>query len=207
MTARRQPRARRLDRAAFDQPTLRVARELLGKFLVRQRGARRSEAMIVEVEAYRGPKDAAAHTFGGRRTRRVEPLYGHGGTAYVYLVYGLHWLLNFSTAGQGRPEGVLVRGVVADLARRRVPVLGPGKVTRLLEIDGALDGVDVATSGELWVEDRGVVVPAKCVRSGPRIGVDYAGEFWAARPWRLRIDLERCPSLSPPNSASGPLAK
>jgi DNA-3-methyladenine glycosylase len=87
----------RLDRGAFNRPTLVVARELLGKFIVHRRAGRVVHAMIAEVEAYRGPMDRASHAYGGRRTARVEPLYRDGGTAYVYLVYGLHWLLNFST--------------------------------------------------------------------------------------------------------------
>jgi DNA-3-methyladenine glycosylase len=99
----------RLDRGVFNRPTLQVARDLLGKFIVRNDRGRRLSAMITEVEAYRGPRDRACHAYGGRRTPRVEPLYGDGGTVYVYLVYGMHWLLNFSTAGAEKPEGVLVR--------------------------------------------------------------------------------------------------
>ncbi len=179
----------RLERADFERPTLRVARDLLGKFVVRSRDGNRLAAMIVEVEAYKGPLDAAAHTFGGRRTARVEPLYGAGGTAYVYLVYGLHWLLNFSTAGREKPEGVLVRGIVIDPFGEAELVAGPGRVTRQLGIDRSLDGVDVTASNELWVEDRGVRIPPRRVRKGPRIGVDYAGPHWAAMPWRFWIDV------------------
>jgi DNA-3-methyladenine glycosylase len=143
--------------------------------------------MIAEVEAYKGPADRAAHTAGGRRTARVEPLYGHGGTMYVYLCYGIHWLLNFSTAGHGRPEGVLIRSVLAGPAGAEQPVTGPGNVTRHLKIGKALDGVDATRSRELWIEDRGARIPARRVRTGPRIGVDYAGRYWAAKPWRFRI--------------------
>jgi 3-methyladenine DNA glycosylase Mpg len=105
----------RLGREDFNRPTLHVARDLLGKVIaVRAGGGRVRRGMIVETEAYRGPRDLASHAAGGRRTRRVEPLYGEGGTVYVYLVYGIHWLLNFATAGAGLPEGVLIRGVLAD---------------------------------------------------------------------------------------------
>ncbi|MFN0039475.1 MAG: DNA-3-methyladenine glycosylase, partial [Burkholderiales bacterium] len=89
---------RRLVRSDFNRPTLDVARSLLGKFIVCTAGRHTVLAMITELEAYKGPRDRAAHSFGGRRTRRVEPLYGEGGTVYVYLIYGLHWMLNFSTA-------------------------------------------------------------------------------------------------------------
>jgi DNA-3-methyladenine glycosylase len=180
----------RLDRDAFNRPTLQVARDLLGKFIVRRLGRRHLSAMITEVEAYKGPRDRACHTFGGRRTRRVEPLYGEGGTVYVYLVYGMHWLLNFSTAGRDRPEGVLVRSVLPHANGERKPVIGPGRVTRYLQIDKRLDGTDAAGPGEMWLEDRGVRVPAGSVRRGPRVGVDFAGPYWAGRPWRFWIDVE-----------------
>lgn len=183
-------RGRRLDRSAYDRPTLEVARDLLGKFIVRPSRGGCLEAMITEVEAYKGPRDLASHAARGRRTPRVEPLYGAGGTVYVYLVYGLHWMLNFSTAGAGRPEGVLVRGVAAAPFEARHLLAGPGKVTRHLAIDKTLDGLDATTSDAIWLEDRGVRVPTRHIRSGPRIGVEYAGPYWAARPWRFRVDVE-----------------
>lgn len=179
--------SRRFDRSDFNRPTLRVARGLLGKFIVRRYRGRLVHAMIAETEAYRGPRDLASHAAGGRRTARVEPLYGDGGTVYVYLVYGLHWLLNFSTAGRGRPEGILIRGIVVDPGGEHRLVAGPGRVTRHLKIDKKLDGADVTGSREMWLEDRGVRVTAKHVGTGPRVGVDYAGPYWAARPWRFRL--------------------
>jgi len=178
----------RLTRASFNQPTLRVSRDLLGKFIVHRHRGRELAAMITEVEAYKGPKDRAAHTFGGRRTARVEPLYADGGTAYVYLVYGIHWLLNFSTAGAGNPEGVLIRGVLtADAAKPRL-LSGPGRVTAYLRIDRRLDHVDATRSAVMWLEDRGIRVAARRIRTGARVGIDYAGEYWAARRWRFWID-------------------
>jgi len=179
----------RLDRAIFNRPTLRVARDLLGKFIVRRHRGRELAAMITETEAYRGPRDRASHAFGGRRTARVEPLYADGGTAYVYLVYGMHWLLNFSTAGAGKPEGVLIRGVLSGGAGERTLVSGPGRVTAHLRVDRRLDHVDVTQSIHMWVEDRGIRVPARRIIAGPRVGIDYAGVYWAARRWRFRIDL------------------
>jgi DNA-3-methyladenine glycosylase len=182
------PRACRLGRAFFNRPTLTVARDLLGKYLVRHERGRTFAAMIVETEAYKGPVDRAAHTHGGRRTPRVEPLWADGGTSYVYLCYGIHWLLNFSTAGAEKPEGVLIRGIATGTAGPPAFLLGPGKVTRHLKIDRRLDHLDVTTSDRLWVEDRGVGIPPRRVRRGPRVGVDYAGPHWAARPWRFWID-------------------
>ena len=182
--------AARLGREAFNRPTLAVARDLLGKFIVHRRGRSVRSAMITEVEAYKGPQDLASHARGGRRTQRVEPLYGEGGTTYVYLVYGLHWLLNFATAGAEIPEAVLVRGVLAGTADAPEPVPGPGRVARHLRIDQRLDGLDATNSNRIWVEDRGIRVPARALRRGPRIGIDYSGPYWAARPWRFWIALD-----------------
>lgn len=178
---------RRLDRGAFNRPTLRVARDLLGKFIVRRHRGCLIEAMIIEVEAYRGPRDRASHAFGGRRTARVEPLYGDGGTAYVYLAYGMHWLLNFSTAGMGKPEGVLIRGILGADDQQRKQVSGPGRVTTYLRVDRRVDRIDATRSPELWLEDRGIRVPARRIMTGPRVGIDYAGAYWAARRWRFWI--------------------
>ena len=193
---------RRLGRSAFNRPTLRVARDLLGKVIVRNYRGRRVLAVIAEVEAYKGPADNASHAAGGRRTPRVEPLYCDGGTVYVYLVYGLHWLLNFSTAGRGRPEGVLIRGIFSETANGRKLIAGPGNVTRHLKIGKRLDGTDATVSKELWLEDRGVRVPPGFVRSGPRIGVDYAGRYWAAKPWRFRLMGEAGPPAARGNRGS-----
>lgn len=181
---------RRLDRTAFNQSTLQVARDLIGKFILRSYRGRRISAMITEVEAYKGPKDRASHAYGGRHTPRVEALYADGGTVYVYLVYGMHWMLNFSTAGQGKPEGVLIRGILADPDGQRKLLAGPGRVTKYLRIDNKLDGADVIDSRQIWLEDRGVRIPAKSIRRGPRIGVDFAGPYWAARPWRFWIERD-----------------
>jgi DNA-3-methyladenine glycosylase len=182
---------RRLDRPFFNRPTLQVTRELLGKFIVRNYRGVRLIAMITEAEAYRGPRDRASHAYGGRRTPRVEPLYQEGGTAYVYLCYGMHWLLNFSSAGKGRPEGVLIRGILGCNAPEQVRLAGPGRVTRYLRIDKTLDGEDVTASKRMWIEDRRVRIAMRHVRTGPRVGVDYAGAYWAARPWRFWIDAPK----------------
>ena len=180
--------AARLGRTAFDRPTLTVARELLGKFIVHRHRGRERCGMITEVEAYKGPRDLASHAARGRRTPRVEPLYADGGVVYVYFVYGMHWLMNFSTCAAGKPEAVLIRGVAAETPAGTVSIEGPARVTRHLGVDQALDGVDATTSRRLWVEDRGVRVPGATVRRGPRVGIDYAGPYWAARPWRFWID-------------------
>ena len=192
----------RLARADFNRPTLDVARALLGKVIVRRVDRVEIAGMISEVEAYKGPLDRAAHTWGGRRTSRVLPLYGDGGTIYVYLVYGVHWLLNFSTAGSDIPEGVLIRGLLAETASGVRRIHGPGLVTRHLRIDGTLSGHDATTSDALWIEDHGVRVPPAMIRRGPRVGVDYAGAYWAARPWRFWIAPDFAPTAQRKTTAS-----
>lgn len=184
----------RWERDTFNRPTLHVARALIGTYIVRSVGGRRISAMITETEAYKGPRDAASHAYNGRRTARVEPLYRDGGTTYVYLVYGMHWLLNFSTAGAEKPEGVLIRAVAVEHGDEWELVVGPGRVTRALRIDKKLDGIDATVSTDLWLEDRGVRVPPRFIVKGPRIGVDYAGPYWAARPWRFWVDAETLPA-------------
>lgn len=181
---------RRLARADFNQPTLQVARALIGRFIVRRIGRTAIAAMITEVEAYKGPRDLAAHSAGGRRTARVEPLYGEGGTVYVYFIYGMHWMLNFAAAGKELPEGVLIRGILAPGPDGWHYLAGPGRVTRFLQVDAALRGADATTDRRIWIEDRHVRIAQRRIHHGPRIGVDYAGPYWAARPWRYRIDRE-----------------
>jgi DNA-3-methyladenine glycosylase len=181
----------RLGRSAFNRPTLQVARGLLGKVIVRRHRGREIAGMITEVEAYKAPRDRASHAFGGRRTARVEPLYADGGTAYVHLVYGLHWLLNLSTVGEGKPEGVLIRGILACTAPQRTLLSGPGRVGAYLRIDKRIDHTDVTQSTRLWLEDRQIHVPSGRVRIGPRIGIAYAGPYWAARRWRFWIDMHK----------------
>jgi DNA-3-methyladenine glycosylase len=181
----------RIGRDFFNRPTLTVAPGLLGKFIVRHHEDRQCAAMITEIEAYKGPRDAAAHTHGGRRTSRVEPLYAEGGTAYVYLIYGMHWMLNFSTVGAEIPEGVLIRGVLPENSGKAI--LGPGRVCKHLAIDKSLSGIDAITAEQLWLEDRGVVIPKSRIVRGPRVGIDYAGPYWAARPWRFSIDTSSGP--------------
>jgi DNA-3-methyladenine glycosylase len=180
----------RLTRDDFNRPTLQVARALLGKALVRNHRGRRYAALITEVEAYKAPRDRASHAYGGLRSKRVEPIYGDGGTAYVYLCYGVHWLLNIATAGKDKPECVLIRGVVADPLGERRPISGPGRVTRFFNVDKRLDHADLTASDKMWVEEWGIQVPAYSVHRGPRVGVEYAGSYWAMRPWRFWIELK-----------------
>jgi DNA-3-methyladenine glycosylase len=155
--------------------TVRHARALLGKFLVR---AGHAPHMITEVEAYDGERDLACHARAGR-TRRTEVLYGAGGVWYVYLCYGIHEMLNLVVGPKDWPAAILIRGLDG--------VSGPGRVTKKLGINRTLNG-GVAALGELWIEDHGIRVPAKIINAGPRVGVDFAGPVWSKKPWRFRFD-------------------
>jgi DNA-3-methyladenine glycosylase len=174
-----------------------VARFFLGKFLCVQAPDGYAEGMITETEAYGGPRDAASHAFGNRRTARTEIMFAPGGAAYVYLCYGMHRLFNIVTGPLDSPQAVLVRAVRImegrELVRRRRRGVaekdwasGPGRVCAALGIEMGHNRHDLL--GEtIWIEDRGVVPPRREVRRTPRIGVNYAGA-WALKPWRFVWD-------------------
>lgn len=172
----------------FARDTLTVARELLGKVLVRELDGRRLWGRLVEVEAYCGPEDRAAHSFRGR-TPRTEVMFGPPGHAYVYFVYGMHYCMNFVTQPEGQPQAVLVRALEPGPGMGRCS--GPALVCRSLEIDRSLNGAPLVPPA-LYVVDDGFTPSG--ILATPRIGVDYSGE-WAARPWRFCVDS---PHLSRP---------
>ncbi len=183
-----------LERAWFDRPARQLALDLLGSRLVHDSPDGTVGGCIVEVEAYRGPEDRAAHSSRGR-TARNAVMFGPPGHLYVYLVYGLHHCLNVVAGPGDKPEAVLVRAIAidqgVDLARRRRGprahperlASGPGNVGRAFDIDLGLNGVDLL-AGPVRIEPRAGRRPS--TRSGPRIGVEYAGT-WAARPLRFWI--------------------
>ena len=174
----------------FARDTIEVARDLLGKVLVRDvAGSSRIWGRLVEVEAYLGPDDRAAHSFGGRRSPRNEVMYGVAGHAYVYLTYGMHHCLNFVTREAGLPQAVLVRALEPGPGVDRCG--GPGLVCRALDIDRKLNGVPLAPP-TLYVVDDGE--PARRIFTTPRIGVENSGD-WAPRPLRFCWDS---PHLSRP---------
>lgn len=187
-----------------DSDVVTVARRLLGRLLVvPTRGGQRVSGIIVETEAYRGPEDRASHAFGGRRTARTETMYGRGGTAYVYFVYGMYYQFNVVTAGADVPHAVLVRALeplegVRVMRRRRGGgtdrslTSGPGKLCIALGIDRRLDRADLL-GDRIWIEE-GRRIPASRIASGPRVGIDYA-EAWVDRPWRFW--LRDSPFVSP----------
>lgn len=170
--------AKVLTKKFFDRPTLEVAQELLGKFLVRKYQGTIISSMITEVEAYDGPHDKAAHGSKGL-TPRNKALFGEAGHWYVYFIYGIYWMLNTVCGKEGYPAGVLIRGV-QDIS-------GPGRLTRLFYIDGSFNGRSISKSSDLWIEDRGLKVNDKQIVRSKRIGVDYAGKYWAGRLYRFNL--------------------
>ena len=182
-----------------------VARDLLGKVLCTRLNGQPTKAIIVETEAYAGVTDKASHAYGGRRTKRTEPIYGQGGTAYVYLCYGLHHLFNVVTNQAETPHAVLIRagipvtGTGRMLKRRnrakvdKTLLAGPGSLAKALGITIEHTGLSLM-NGQIWIEDHGTDVADDAVTIGPRVGVDYAGED-ALRPYRFRLSILQAESL------------
>jgi DNA-3-methyladenine glycosylase len=200
-----------IDRFALmgDDP-ITVAKRLLGQRLVRVLNGERLAGIIVEVEAYLGAEDRAAHTYGGRRTARNESMYLPGGHAYVYFTYGAHYCLNVVCGGRDEGVAVLIRALEPTegvrtmfkhrLAARRTADLcsGPGKLAQALRIDRRLDGVDLTTNRELFIERlHKRALPGHLVESSQRIGLNptssWAGD-WHTR--HLRYFLRNNPNVS-----------
>lgn len=160
----------------FDREALTVARELIGTRLCRRLpdGAV-ARWTIDETEAYNGPEDGACHAHLNRRTKRTEVMFGPPGTTYIYLCYGIHWLLNLVTGPEGYPAAVLVRGAGE--------FDGPGKLTKALTISGELNALPLKRATGLWIETG--ETPPYPLEATPRIGIDYAGEPWISKPWRF----------------------
>jgi DNA-3-methyladenine glycosylase len=181
----------------YESDTITVARELLGKILVHETKEGTTTGRIVETEAYRGPEDQAAHSYGGRRTDRNEVMFGQKGRAYVYFIYGLYYCLNV-TAGNlsGKPEAVLIRALepVAgeeNMAKRRGGQAkfanltnGPGKLCMAMGISKAQNKTDL-TAPPLYIENA-PLIPQRDIVETTRVGVDYSGE-WKNKLWRFYI--------------------
>lgn len=157
----------------FNRDALEVAPELVGKIIAR----RLDDGTVIrerisETEIYRGEEDKGCHASKGR-TKRTELLYGESGVIYVYLCYGVHWLMNVITGEKEQPQGILFRcGEIYN---------GPGKLTKYLQIDGSFNGESFCGNSKIWLEDDGYRPKLK---TAPRVGIDYAGEYWKNKKWR-----------------------
>jgi len=200
-------RSRKLPREFYAQPVLTVARQCIGKILVHRTAEGEAAGRIVEAEAYRGPLDLAAHSARGLRTKRTNAMFGPPGHAYIYLLYGLSWAMNFVVASEGKPHAVLiralepVRGIDLMVRRRNKPATsrelsnGPGKLTSAMGITGTDYGRDLC-GDELFLEESDDQIPRGKIGRSPRINIDYAGE-WAALPWRFYQRGNRYVSVRP----------
>ncbi|HIE22666.1 MAG TPA: DNA-3-methyladenine glycosylase [Candidatus Korarchaeota archaeon] len=184
----------KLSRSFYERDAITVARELLGKLLIHESKEGRASGLIVETEAYMGIEDRASHSYGGRKTKRTAVLYGKPGTAYIYLVYGIHCLLNVVTGPEGVPMAVLIRalepreGIELMRVRRGIEEVrelckGPGSLTKAMGIRMELNGIDM-TGDILFIEDI-EYYPQEIIQT-TRIGVDYAGKD-ALKQWRFYI--------------------
>jgi DNA-3-methyladenine glycosylase len=163
-----------LDKTFFRRDVLEVAPELIGKTLVRKfENGDIKRYTITETEAYRGEEDLACHASKGR-TPRTEVMYHAGGKVYVYLIYGMYWMLNLVTGEPNHPSAVLIRGIEG--------FNGPGKVGRELGLDKSFYGEEITTSDRIWIENNGCEPPYLL---GTRVGIEYAGAEWAEKPWRF----------------------
>lgn len=166
----------RLSREFYTRDVLEVAPGLLGQLLVRKfDDGSIQKFMIHEVEAYRGEEDLACHASKGR-SKRTEIMYHEGGHLYVYLIYGMYWMLNIVTGKKENPQAVLIRGISN--------YTGPGKLAKNLKIDKTFYGMDLTSSELIWIEPD-LTTPGKNIITTPRIGIDYAGNIWKNKPWRF----------------------
>ncbi len=176
----------KLKRNFYTQDTLILARQLLGKYIVRKIGRKKLIGKIIETEAYIGPKDRASHAFAGKITTRNRAEWLVGGHIYIYLVYGMYWQLNISTSKAGKPECILVRALALEDGNLKL-ANGPGKLCLYLKLDKSFYGEDLTKSKRLWLEDRGEKVKKSDIITSARIGIDYAGSYWASRKWRFML--------------------
>lgn len=168
----------KLNKEFFIRDVLEVAPELLGKNIVIQTNNENLRSyMITEVEAYRGEEDKACHASKGR-TDRTDVMYWEGGVLYVYLIYGMYWMLNIVTGAKEYPQAVLIRGLER--------FSGPGKLTRELSIDGSYNKENIIHSSRIYLTDG--LNKKISFSTHPRIGIDYAGVYWKNKPWRYLIN-------------------
>lgn len=168
----------------FNRDTKIVAKDLLGKFLIKRIGKKKLALMINETEAYDGFKDKASHAFKGV-SKRTKVMFGNPGVFYVYLCYGMYFMLNIVTREKNYPAAVLIRGAVLDNFKNNLN--GPGKITKFLKIDKKLNSQKLNMKTGLWIEDRGVKIKKNEIKKTARVGVNYAGTVWSQKKLRFII--------------------
>lgn len=186
-----------LDIDFYKQDALTVARELIGKKLLRKIGDKKIISKIVETEAYLGPEDKASHAYNNKRTKRTETMFKEGGVAYIYLIYGMYYCLNVVTATKGKPEAVLIRAIEPlsgleivkenrQIKSEREEDLtnGPGKLCQALAVDEKLDGVKLIDKNSLYITEANKADFE--VAKAKRVNIDYAEEY-KDKLWRFYL--------------------
>lgn len=188
-----------LSREFFIRPPQNVARDLLGKQLIRILEGQRVGGIITDVEAYGGEQDLASHARSGM-TQRNKAMYGTAGFAYIYFTYGMHWMFNCVTGEPGCPSAVLIRAIKPveglDIIHSKRPNIqksqfcnGPAKLTKALAITGQFNGSDLCRQdSDLFIEDCGLIADDN-FQSTPRIGIQSTPEPWLSIPWRFVTNL------------------
>ena len=184
--------AKILSKKFFNRQTTSVAKDLIGKYILRQWHGKQIVLMITETEAYDGPHDLASHASRGR-TERTKIMFGEAGVFYVYFVYGMHWLVNIVTGPRNYPAAVLIRaGSYYDQkTKKKIIVSGPARLTKFLNISKKQNGKRADKKTGIWFEDRGIKIDSRDIISEKRIGVDYAGSYWGKRKWNFKISKYR----------------
>ena len=167
---------KKLNEDFYNDSAVNLAPKLLGKLLCRRVDGEIKKIRITETEAYYGEQDTACHAHKGK-TERTKIMYRNGGVAYIYLCYGIHYMLNIVTGVEGFPEAVLIRGVEG--------LIGPGRLTKALKIDNTLNGEDLVSSELLWIEDDGYIPNYDAT---PRVGINYATEEYKNIQWRFIVN-------------------
>lgn len=205
--------AKKLKINFFMKPTLQVAKALLGKYIIRKIGKKKIIGKIIETEAYMGPYDRASHAYNFKKTKRNHIEYLEGGRIYIYLVYGMHWQLNFTTAKKEKPECVLIRALEPVLNNKKSehenlnskqkqnfnPPIGgqnsklknltngPGKLCQYLKLNKSFYGEDLTKSKRIWLENSEEKIKTSQIKSAARVGIDYAGNYWSKKKWRFYL--------------------
>lgn len=164
----------RLDTEFYTRDVVDIAKDLLScKIILKSANGNISEYQITETEAYLGTHDKASHVSKGR-TARTETMYMQGGVLYMYLVYGMHWMMNVVCGPKDSPQAVLIRGIEG--------IVGPGRLTKAMSLDKSYNAESLISSKRIWIS-KGESV--KNIISAPRVGIDYAGEYWKNRKLRF----------------------
>lgn len=184
-----------LNRDFYIKDGITLAKDLLGKILVKEIDGVLYKGRIVETEAYMGAIDKACHAYNNRRTKRTEAMYREGGYSYIYLIYGMYYCFNVTASIKDNPEAVLIRALepldnkdimlkIRKVKSEKYIANGPGKLTKALGITSDDNNIDLTLGKNIWIEDDGYI-PNKITET-TRVGIDYAEEF-KEKPWRFYI--------------------